>query len=92
MYSASTILPLRTLRPAPSIAPRPVNSTVRPYPAQPLHARIVDRFSKGPVFLVGDAAHITPPFVGQGLVAGLRDVANLSWKLAWVLRGHADQS
>jgi 3-(3-hydroxy-phenyl)propionate hydroxylase len=56
------------------------------------HARIVDRFSKGRVFLVGDAAHITPPFVGQGLVAGLRDVANLTWKLAWVLRGHAATS
>lgn len=53
------------------------------------HARCCERFSKGRVFLVGDAAHITPPFVGQGLVAGLRDVANLGWKLAWVLRGQA---
>lgn len=56
------------------------------------HARIVDRFSKGRVFLAGDAAHITPPFVGQGLVAGLRDVANLCWKLAWVVQGRAPQS
>lgn len=53
------------------------------------HARIVERFSRGRVFLAGDAAHITPPFVGQGLVAGLRDVANLSWKLAWVVHGRA---
>jgi len=53
------------------------------------HARIVDRFSKGRVFLAGDAAHITPPFVGQGLVAGLRDVANLCWKMAWVAQGRA---
>lgn len=51
------------------------------------HARCSKTFQKGQVFLIGDAAHITPPFVGQGLVAGLRDAANLSWKLAWVLRG-----
>ena len=56
------------------------------------HARLVDRFQQGRVFLVGDAAHITPPFVGQGLVAGLRDTANLAWKLAWVARGEIDAS
>lgn len=53
------------------------------------HARVADTFQVGRAFLVGDAAHITPPFVGQGLVAGLRDVANLGWKLAWVVRGVA---
>ncbi|PAU63452.1 bifunctional 3-(3-hydroxy-phenyl)propionate/3-hydroxycinnamic acid hydroxylase [Pseudomonas indica] len=53
------------------------------------HARCCDSFQRGRVFLIGDAAHITPPFVGQGLVAGLRDAANLAWKLAWVLDGRA---
>ena len=48
------------------------------------HAREARSFSKGRCFLAGDAAHVTPPFAGQGLVAGLRDVANLAWKLAWV--------
>lgn len=56
------------------------------------HARVARKFSKGRVFLVGDAAHITPPFVGQGLVAGLRDASNLSWKLAWVIKGQVDGS
>lgn len=54
------------------------------------HARCCERFQSGRVFLIGDAAHITPPFVGQGLVAGLRDAANLAWKLAWVLHGRAE--
>ncbi|MBV6659728.1 bifunctional 3-(3-hydroxy-phenyl)propionate/3-hydroxycinnamic acid hydroxylase [Pseudomonas yamanorum] len=53
------------------------------------HARCCNRFQQGRIFLAGDAAHITPPFAGQGLVAGLRDAANLAWKLAWVIRGHA---
>lgn len=53
------------------------------------HARCCNAFQNDRVFLVGDAAHVTPPFVGQGLVAGLRDVANLAWKLAWVTSGKA---
>jgi 3-(3-hydroxy-phenyl)propionate hydroxylase len=56
------------------------------------HARCCERFGKGRVFLAGDAAHITPPFVGQGLVAGLRDAANLCWKLAAVIHRTAHPS
>jgi 3-(3-hydroxy-phenyl)propionate hydroxylase len=56
------------------------------------HARLVEHFKMGRILLVGDAAHITPPFVGQGLVAGLRDVANLAWKLSWVCQGRADET
>lgn len=53
------------------------------------HARVAEKFKVGRVLLAGDAAHITPPFVGQGLVSGLRDVANLAWKLSWVCHGRA---
>jgi 3-(3-hydroxy-phenyl)propionate hydroxylase len=48
-------------------------------------ARLADRWRHGRVFLLGDAAHQTPPFIGQGLGSGLRDVHNLVWKLALVL-------
>ena len=50
-------------------------------------AMIADRWRRGDTFLLGDAAHLTPPFVGQGLCAGLRDAMNLSWKLAGVVNG-----
>lgn len=53
------------------------------------HSRIADRFHVGRVFLAGDAAHLQPPFFGQGMNSGLRDATNLGWKLAAVLRGTA---
>ena len=52
------------------------------------HALIAETFQQGQVFLLGDAAHQTPPFLGQGLCAGVRDAYNLCWKLAGVIQGN----
>ncbi len=55
-----------------------------------VHTRHVDRFSEGRCFLAGDAAHIHTPAGGQGMNTGIQDAYNLAWKLASVLKGHAD--
>src|SRR5215471_3289534 len=55
-------------------------------------AQMASRFRSGRIFLLGDAAHLTPPFIGQGLAGGLRDADNLAWKLAYALTGRAGEN
>jgi 3-(3-hydroxy-phenyl)propionate hydroxylase len=55
------------------------------------HAATAARWRVGRVFIAGDAAHQTPPFLGQGMNAGMRDVVNLAWKLPLVISGTADE-
>jgi flavoprotein hydroxylase len=69
----------------------PENATLRRHTVYSFQASWADEWRRGRILLAGDAAHLMPPFAGQGLCAGLRDVLNLSWKLDLVLRGASDE-
>ena len=86
-HQFSTVGALRPLI-APWIADVPdTELTVLRVTEYTFRAQIADRWRRGNIFILGDAAHLTPPFIGQGMGAGLRDAMNLSWKIAGVLRG-----
>jgi 2-polyprenyl-6-methoxyphenol hydroxylase-like FAD-dependent oxidoreductase len=67
----------------------PENATLERAKTWTFRARWADTWRKGRLVLAGDAPHLMPPFAGQGMCSGLRDVANLAWRLELILDGRA---
>ncbi|WP_322071874.1 bifunctional 3-(3-hydroxy-phenyl)propionate/3-hydroxycinnamic acid hydroxylase [Paraburkholderia bannensis] len=67
----------------------PSNARLERHAVYTFRGCVAAQWRNGRVMIAGDAAHLTPPFAGQGLCAGMRDVAALAWRLDLILRGLA---